>query len=120
MSLSIFVLRLVRCILRHIRNKEDGLNSFIAGCSAGWVATRVLSKDYWYFYLTLLGSRLLGSFHRQLIASRILNEENLHWHSYVMMTIAHFVHSYGYFLNPYILNQDMFGLYEKMSALGYN
>jgi hypothetical protein len=31
--------------------------------------------------------------------------------------IAHGVHSYGYFTHPHILNNDMMGLYTKMSAL---
>jgi hypothetical protein len=34
-----------------------------------------------------------------------------------MMGFAHAVHSFGYFLHPYILKEDMYGLYEKMSAL---
>lgn len=34
-----------------------------------------------------------------------------------MMAFAHTVHSLGYFLHPYILKEDMYGLYEKMSAL---
>ena len=37
-----------------------------------------------------------------------------------MMTVAHFVHSYGYFLHPFILRDDMYGLYLKMSALTPN
>ena len=37
-----------------------------------------------------------------------------------MMAFAHGVHSYGYFLHPYILKNDMYGLYEKMSALTPN
>jgi len=37
-----------------------------------------------------------------------------------MMAIAHGVHSYGYFLHPYILKDDMYGLYLKMSALTPN
>ena len=34
-----------------------------------------------------------------------------------MMAFDHTVHSLGYFLHPYILKEDMYGLYEKMSAL---
>ena len=37
-----------------------------------------------------------------------------------MMTFAHYVHSYGYFLHPFILKDDMYGLYQKMSALTLN
>lgn len=38
-------------------------------------------------------------------------------HTYFMMAFAHSVHSYGYFFQPYILKDDMYGLYKKMSAL---
>lgn len=57
--------------------------------------------------------------HKYLISLGVLKEENSHWHSYVMMGVAHCVHSYGYFLHPYILKDDMYGLYQKMSALSY-
>jgi hypothetical protein len=36
-----------------------------------------------------------------------------------MMGVAHCIHSYGYFLHPYILKDDMYGLYQKMSSLTY-
>lgn len=117
MCATVLTLRLVRCLLRRIRERDDELNSLLAGAAAGWVATKTLNKDYWYFYLTLIGSRLIGALHRYLIARGVLREESSHWHSYVMMGVAHCVHSYGYFLHPYILKDDMYGLYEKMSAL---
>jgi hypothetical protein len=117
---TVLILRLVRCILRRIRDREDGLNSLLAGAAAGWAASKTLSRDYWYFYLTFIGSRLIGAGHKYLMAKGVLSEENAHWHSYVMMAIAHGVHSYGYFLHPYILKDDMYGLYLKMSALTPN
>jgi hypothetical protein len=83
------------------------------------MATKTLSKDYWYFYLTLIGSRIIGALHRYLISVGVLKEENSHLHSYIMMGVAHCVHSYGYFMQPYILKDDMYGLYEKMSALTF-
>jgi hypothetical protein len=61
------VLKLVRCTLRRIREKDDGFNSILAGAAAGWVATKTLSRDYWYFYLTFIGSRLIGAAHKALI-----------------------------------------------------
>jgi hypothetical protein len=92
----------------------------LAGAAAGWAASKTLSSDYWYFYLTFIGSRLIGAGHKYLMSKGVLSEENAHWHSYVMMAIAHGVHSYGYFLHPYILKDDMYGLYLKMSALTPN
>jgi len=63
----VLTLKLVRCSLRRIREKDDGVNSLLAGAAAGWVATKTLSKDYWYFYLTFIGSRLIGAVHKHLI-----------------------------------------------------
>jgi hypothetical protein len=117
MCATVLTLRLVRCILRRIRERDDGFNSLLAGAAAGWVASKTLNKDYWYFYLTFIGSRLIGAVHKYLIFKGILNEENSHWHSYFMMTVAHGIHSYGYFLHPFILRDDIYGLYMKMSAL---
>lgn len=110
-------LKLVRCALRHIRDKDDGFNSLIAGGTAGWVASKTLSKDYWYFYLCLIGSRLIGVIHKRLISIGWLKEENTHLHSYAMMTLAHGIHMYGYFLHPFILKNDVNSLYNKMSVL---
>ena len=67
LSATVLVLRLVKCILRRIRDKDDGWNSLIAGAAGGWVATKTLSKDYWYFYLTFIGSRIIGAFHKYLM-----------------------------------------------------
>jgi hypothetical protein len=108
---------MVRCTLRRIREKDDGFNSLLAGAAAGWVATKTLSKDYWYFYLTFIGSRLIGAVHKSLMEKGVLNKENTHLHAWFMMGFAHTVHSIGYFLYPYILKDDMYALYEKMSAL---
>ncbi len=120
MCATVVTLRYVRCFLRRIREKDDGINSLVAGAAAGWVASKTLSKEYWYFYLTFIGSRIIGAIHKYLISKGILSEENSYLHSYFMMTVAHLVHSYGYFLHPYILKDDMFGLYQKMSALTHN
>lgn len=38
------VLKIVRCTLRRIREKDDGFNSLLAGAAAGWVATKTLSR----------------------------------------------------------------------------
>jgi hypothetical protein len=111
------VLKIVRCTLRRIRDKDDGFNSILAGAAAGWVATKTLSKDYWYFYLTFIGSRLIGAAHKSLMEKGVLSKENTHLHAWFMMGFAHTIHSIGYFLHPYILKEDMYGLYEKMSAL---
>jgi uncharacterized membrane protein AbrB (regulator of aidB expression) len=74
LSATVFILRLVKCILRRIRDKDDGWNSLIAGAAGGWVATKTLSKDYWYFYLTFIGSRIIGALHKFLIEKEILNK----------------------------------------------
>jgi hypothetical protein len=116
MCATVLTLRLVRCALRHWREKDDGANSLLAGAAAGWVASRTLDREYWYFYLTFIGSRVIGALHKYLIAKGTLKEENTHWHSFFMMAIAHGVHSTGYFLHPYMLRDDMYGLYLKMSA----
>ena len=68
------VLKIVRCTLRRIREKDDGINSLLAGAAAGWVATKTLSRDYWYFYLTFIGSRLIGAAHKSLIEKGYLKK----------------------------------------------
>ena len=75
------VLKIVRCTLRRIREKDDGFNSILAGAAAGWVATKTLSRDYWYFYLTFIGSRLIGAVHKSLIEKGVLSKENTHLHA---------------------------------------
>jgi hypothetical protein len=72
MCSTVLTLRLVKCALRRIRERDDGINSLLAGAAAGWVASKTLNKDYWYFYLTFIGSRLIGALHKYLISVGIL------------------------------------------------
>jgi hypothetical protein len=72
MCATVLTLRLVKCVLRRIRERDDGINSLLAGAAAGWVATKTLSKDYWYFYLTIIGSRIIGALHKYLISAGVL------------------------------------------------
>lgn len=37
-------------------------------------------------------------------------------HSYAMMGAAHAIHYYGYLGQPYLLKDDVFSLYDKMSV----
>ena len=73
LSATVLVLRGMRCALRRIRGKDDGWNSFGAGAAAGWVASKTLTTDYWYFYLTFLGSRVIGAGHKYLIQQGVLS-----------------------------------------------
>lgn len=114
---TVLVLRLVKCSLRWIRDKDDGWNSFLAGMAAGWVGTKTLSKDYWYLFLMFVGSRIIGVVHKLLIENGYLEERNRHWHSFFMFFVAHSTHSIGYFMQPYLLKDDMYNLYERMSTL---
>ena len=67
LSASTLALRLVKCALRWIRNKDDGINSFIAGMAAGCVGTFTLNKNYWYVMLMFISSRIVGAVHEYLI-----------------------------------------------------
>ena len=115
-SATIFKLSLSQ-LVGSLRKKDDGLNSVIAGGIAGWVATKTLSPEYWHFYLTFIGSRLIGATHKVLIQKKVLNKENTHLHAWAMLSFAQTTHCIGYFLHPYMLKDDMYGLFEKMSAL---
>ena len=67
MCATTFTMRAVKCALRWIRNKDDGFNSFLAGCAAGYVGTLTLNKGYWYIMLMFVASRIIGAFHQTLI-----------------------------------------------------
>jgi len=67
MSLSTLTLRLVRCGLKWIRDRDDGLNALIAGMAAGYVGTKTLHSDYWYLLLMFLATRLMGAAYEYLV-----------------------------------------------------
>ena len=73
LTATVLALRTMRCLMRRLRGKDDGFNSFCAGATAGWVASKTLTTDYWYFYLTFLGSRVIGAGHKYLIQKEILS-----------------------------------------------
>lgn len=63
LSSSTLALRLVKCALRWIRNKDDGFNSFLGGMAAGYMGTITLNKNYWYILLMFISSRIVGAIH---------------------------------------------------------
>lgn len=117
---STFALRFVKCALRWVRNKEDWLNSLIAGMVAGYVGSRTLNKDYWYILLMFVASRIISSVHQSLMQSGILNPAHKHFHYFLLFLFSNFVHGYGYFIEPDILKPDIYNLYERMSVLTPN
>ena len=95
---STLALRVVKCALRWIRNKEDGLNSVLGGMAAGLVGTKTLNKNYWYILLMLVASRIVGALHQSLIQGNVLDGNKKQLHYFVLFWFSNVVHSYGYFL----------------------
>lgn len=91
-------LRAVKCGLRWIRNRDDGLNSILAGMAAGYVGTLTLNKNYWYILLMFVASRIVGAIHQILIQNGYLDQNNNNLHYFVLFFIANTVHCYGYFI----------------------
>lgn len=114
---STFFLRIIKCGLRKLRNKDDGFNSFLAGVGAGIAGIITLNKDYWYILLMFVGSRVIGAFYNLCLKKEILNRQNINLHNYILFVIANAINSYGYFVEPDILKPDMFNLYDKMAIL---
>lgn len=120
LSSSTLALRVVRCGLRWIRKKEDGLNALFAGMAAGYVGTLTLNKGYWYMLLMFVASRIIGAVYQALVQNRVLDPQNSSFHYYILFVISNMVNCYGYFIEADILKPDVYNLYEKMSALTPN
>jgi hypothetical protein len=95
---STFCLRTVKCALRWIRNKDDALNSVLAGMAAGYIGTLTLNKNYWYVLLMFISSRIIGAIHHALIDNGYLNANRTHLHHFLLFFIANTIHCYGYFI----------------------
>ena len=117
LSCSTLALRLVKCGLRWIRKKDDGLNSFVAGMISGYVGSKTLNQNYWYILLMFIASRIVSSAHQILMKEGYLNVNRSHFHYFLLFTFANIMHSYGYFMDPDIVNSDLYNLYERMSVL---
>lgn len=98
LSASTTVLRTVKCGLRWLRNKDDAINSILAGMAAGYVGTLTLNKNYWYVLLMFIASRILGAVHQALIKSGYLSEQNSKYHYFFLFFVTNIVHCYGYFI----------------------
>lgn len=120
LSASTTTLRAVKCGLRWVRNKDDALNSILAGMAAGYVGTKTLNKDFWYVLLMFIASRIIGAIHQSLIQSGHLDHNRKQFHYFVLFFLTNIVHCYGYFIEPDILKPDMYNLYERMSVLTPN
>lgn len=120
LSASTTALRTVKCALRWLRNKDDALNSILAGMAAGYAGTLTLNKNYWYVLLMFIASRIVGAIHQSLIQSGHLSEQNSQYHYFFLFFVTNIVHCYGYFIEPDILKPDMYNLYERMSVLTPN
>lgn len=106
--------------MRWIRKKDDGLNSLVGGMLGGYVGSKTLNKGYWYIFLMFVASRIISSFHQILMKEGYLNPNRSHFHVFTLFTFANILHSEGYFMEPDILNPDMYKLYERMSVLTPN
>ena len=120
LSCSTLALRVVKCALRWIRKKDDGLNSLLGGMAAGYVGSLTLNKNYWYILLMFVASRILSAIHQYLMQTNILDPTNNHFHYFVLFLFSNIVHCYGYFIEPDILRPDVYNLYERMSVLTPN
>lgn len=74
LSSSTLTLRLIKCGMRWLRNKDDGLGSFLAGVGAGIVGVKTLDKGYWYILIMFMASRIISAIHRILIEKKVLNQ----------------------------------------------
>ena len=120
LSASTLALRFVRCLMKRLRDKDDGLNSFLAGLAFGLVGTKTLNKNYWYIMLMFVASRIWGAIYQFLLQRKLLDSKRSHIHYYVMFAFANSVNSYGYFIEPDILKSDMYNLYDRMAMLSNN
>lgn len=98
LSASTTALRTVKCALRWLRNKDDALNSILAGMAAGYAGTLTLNKNYWYVLLMFIASRIVGAIHQSLIQSGHLSEQNSQYHYFFLFFVTNIVHCYGYFI----------------------
>ena len=74
LSASTLTLRLIKCGMRWLRNKDDGFGSFLAGVGAGIVGVKTLDKGYWYILIMFMASRIVSAIHRILIEKKVLNQ----------------------------------------------
>jgi hypothetical protein len=98
LTASTFAIRVVKCLLRWIRDKDDALNSILAGMAAGYVGTLTLNKNYWYILLMFIASRIVGAIHQTLIQNGYLDGNNNQLHYFILFFFANLVHCYGYFI----------------------
>lgn len=98
LTASTFALRATKCALRWIRNKDDAINSILAGMAAGYVGTLTLNKNYWYVLLMFIASRIVGAIHQALIQNGYLDGNNSKIHEFFLFFLANLVHCYGYFI----------------------
>ncbi len=98
LTASTFALRTTKCALRWIRNKDDAINSILAGMAAGYVGTLTLNKNYWYVLLMFIASRIVGAIHQALIQNGYLDGNNSKIHEFFLFFLANLVHCYGYFI----------------------
>ena len=114
---STLALRTIKCALRWIRHKDDGLNSLLGGMAAGYVGSVTLDKNYWYILLMFVASRIISSYHQILTKKGYLSSNRNNFHYFMLFMFGNIVHGYGYFIEPDILKPDIYKLYERMSVL---
>ena len=86
------------CLLRKLRNKEDGWNPFVAGSVAALLSMKFLNKKHWYLVLSLISARVVDCLHNVACEKGYLNPERKNLHTYLMFTFSNYINSYGYFV----------------------
>lgn len=96
------------CLLRRIRNKDDGLNAFISGFLAG-LALVIERKENRYLWKVYLANRVFEMMYLSLANKGVIKRRTIYY-TYVYM-ISSFMISYAFFMEPIIIKKDMFKLY---------
>jgi hypothetical protein len=80
---------------------------------------KFLPKRHWHLVLALLGARIIDCLHSVACEKGYLSSDRKSLHIYLMFVLGNFFNCYGYFIEPDIISNDIFRLWERMANLGW-
>ncbi|KAL4487883.1 hypothetical protein ABPG72_022743 [Tetrahymena utriculariae] len=109
------LMKLVQCLLRRVRQKEDGFNSFVSGFLGAFIGMMFENKKNWYTWRMYLGGRAIEMLYNSLINKGYINKNAIHFS--FAFAIGSTLIAKGYFHEPRIVENEVFKLYKKFANL---
>jgi len=105
LGLMTFTLKSLICLLRKIRNKEDGFNTFVSGALAGYLNLFFIEKNHRLAFATFFLSRAFDSCYNSMVNRGTIKKSQLNY--VIIFMLLNGLNVYASFHEPYLVPDSL-------------